>query len=60
MKQLEFHKLPEKGSVTLTLRMPKDLSEQIEEIVKQTGISKNAVINKMIRFALENTKISTE
>jgi predicted HicB family RNase H-like nuclease len=60
MNKLEFHKLPEKGSITFTLRLPKDLNERIEGIVKETGISKNAVINKMIRFSLENAKIIEE
>ena len=57
MDKLEFQKLPEKGSITFTLRLPKDLNEKIEGIVKETGISKNGVINKMIRFSLENSKI---
>ena len=57
MNKLEFHKLPEKGSITFTVRLPNDLNAKIEEIVKETGISKNAVINKMIRFSLENSQI---
>ena len=57
MDKLEFQKLPEKGSITFTLRLPKDLNGQIEEIVKSTGISKNGVINKMIRFSLKNSQI---
>lgn len=57
MNKLEFHKLPEKGSITFTLRLPKTLNDRIEDIVRETGISKNAVINKMIRYSLENTQI---
>ena len=57
MNKLEFHKLPEKGSITFTLRLPNDLNTKIEKIVRETGISKNAVINKMIRFSLENAHI---
>jgi len=57
MDKLEFQKLPEKGSITFTLRLPNDLNDKIEEIVRSTGISKNAIINKMIRFSLLNSKI---
>jgi predicted DNA-binding protein len=60
LKKLEFHKLPEKGSITFTVRLPNDLNARIEEIVKETGISKNAVVNKMIRFGLENAEIVGE
>ena len=57
MNKLEFQKLPEKGSITFTLRLPKDLNEKLEKIVKETGISKNGVINKMIRYSLENAQV---
>jgi len=57
MPDLEFQKLPEKGSTTFTLRLPKSINEQLEDIAKQTGISKNAIVNKMIQYGLANMKI---
>lgn len=57
MDKLEFQKLPSKGSVTFTLRIPKDINEKLENLSKKTGISKNAIVNKMILFGLENSEI---
>ena len=57
MSSLEFQKQPEKGSTTLTLRLPKVVNQQLEEIAKETGISKNAIVNKMILYGIANMKI---
>ena len=57
MNKLELQRLPEKGSSTITLRLPKEINKQLESLTKETGISKNAIINKMILFGIENLKI---
>ena len=57
MAKLELQKLPEKGSITFTLRITKDINEKLESIVRETGISKNALVNTMIRFGLNNYEV---
>ena len=54
MTKLEFYKQPEKGSMTLTLRINNDTNAKLEKLAGETGISKNAIINRMIQFGLEN------
>lgn len=58
MAVLELHRLPEKGSDTLTLRLPKTTNQRLTKVSIETGISKNAIINKMILFGLENMQIN--
>lgn len=57
MSKLELTKLPEKGTITFTLRIPSAINNQLEELAKETGISKNALVNKMIQYGLENLEI---
>lgn len=58
MTKLELQKQPEKGSVTFTLRITNEINDKLEKLVVETGISKNAIINKMIRFGLENCEVT--
>lgn len=54
MEALEFIKMPPKGSITLTLRISNDLNGRLEKLVAESGLSKNAIINKMIEYGLKN------
>ena len=57
MNKLEFQKLPEKGTITFTLRISNEVNQRLEDLVKKTGISKNSIVNKMIIFSLDNSEI---
>lgn len=57
MEKLSFQKMPEKGSITLTLRISNRLNNELEELVRLTGTSKNMIINRMIRFGLDHCEI---
>lgn len=41
-------------SVTLTVRIETETHQRLEELVIKSGRSRNELINKAIRFALDN------
>ena len=45
-------------SVTVTVRIEKDLHDELEELVKKSGRSRNELINKAIKFALDNLEFT--
>lgn len=45
---------------TFTLRIPKETSEQINNICIRTNRSRNDIINRALAFALERLKIEEE
>ena len=47
-------------SVTITIRTSQRLVEQIDSIAESVNMSRNMLINKAIRFALDNIKIEGE
>ena len=53
-KRLELKKLPPKGSVMFTLRIPEVYNTELEKLVSETGISRNRIITLMVEFGLEN------
>ncbi len=47
-------------SVTFSIRIDKDIQDQFDEIAKKTDRSRNYLINKALRYALENIKLEDE
>lgn len=41
-------------SVTVTVRIEKELHDSLEDLVIKSGRSRNELINKAIKFALDN------
>lgn len=54
---LSFRKKTAKNYVQFTTRYEEDLMEQVRKIHNETGLSINEIINKCVRYALENTTI---
>lgn len=50
----------EDGHTTFSVRMTEELHEKIQEVSKQTGHSRNALISMFIEYALENSEIKQE
>lgn len=44
-------------SVVISVRLPKDMVEAVDAIVKRTGRNRNEVIQKCLIFALNNLEI---
>lgn len=44
-------------SVVISVRLPKDMVEAVDTIVKRTGRNRNEVIQKCLIFALNNLEI---
>lgn len=44
-------------SVVISVRLPKDMVEAVDAIVKRTGRNRNEVIQKCLVFALNNLEI---
>lgn len=44
-------------SVVISVRLPKDMVEAVDTIVKRTGRNRNEVIQKCLIFALKNLEI---
>lgn len=57
MEKLAFQRMPDKDSITLTPRISNQLNNELEQLAGLTGISKNMIINRMIRFGLDNCEI---
>jgi len=59
MAKLEFYKVPENGSdsITFSIRTSTVLNEHLEEIAHQVNLSKNKIVNMMIEYALNNMVI---
>lgn len=47
-------------SVTVTVRIETETHQKLEELVKKSGRSRNELINKAIRFALDNLEFAEE
>jgi predicted transcriptional regulator len=47
-------------SVTFSIRIDKDIQERLDEIALKSNRSRNYLINKALRFALENLKLEDE
>lgn len=47
-------------SVTLTIRIDADLNNYIEEIARQSGRSRNELINKALKYAFDNIEFDNE
>jgi len=47
-------------SVVFTIRIDKDIQEQFDEIAQKTNRSRNYLINRALRYALENVKLEDE
>ena len=43
-------------TVTMTLRLDRDLQEQYDELSKMSGRSRNQIMNMALRYALERLK----
>ena len=47
-------------SVTVTVRIEMETHQRLEELVTKSGRSRNELINKAIRFALDNLEFAEE
>ena len=47
-------------SITFSIRIDKDIQEQFDEIAQKTNRSRNYLINRALRYALENVKLEDE
>ena len=47
-------------SVTVTVRIEKESHDRLEELVIKSGRSRNELINKAIKFALDNLEFEEE
>ena len=47
-------------SVTVTVRIEKESHDRLEELVIKSGRSRNELINKAIKFALDNLEFAEE
>lgn len=43
-------------TVTFTIRIDKDIQEKFDELANKSGYSRNYLINKALRYALDNLK----
>ena len=46
----------EEKTVTITIRVDKKIQEQLDELAKQSGRSRNELINMALEYALQNVK----
>lgn len=44
-------------SVVVSSRIPKDMLQDIDEVAKQSGRSRNEIVTMLLDFALKNTQI---
>ena len=55
LNQKKFVVTPKtESSVTVTVRIEKESHDRLEELVLKSGRSRNELINKAIKFALDN------
>ena len=40
-----------------TLRLKKEMYDRVEELVKETGYSRNELLNILLKFALDNCEV---
>lgn len=45
-------------SVTVTVRIEMETHQRLEDLVKKSGRSRNELINKAIKFALDNLEFA--
>lgn len=50
----------EDKTVTMTIRIGKDLQEEYDELVAKTNRSRNELINMALRYALEHMELKDE
>ncbi|NLK92796.1 MAG: CopG family transcriptional regulator [Bacteroidales bacterium] len=46
----------EEKTVTFTVRIDKEIQEKFDELANKSGYSRNYLINRALKFALENLK----
>lgn len=46
-------------SITMTIRLETELNNRIEEISRQSGRSRNELINKALKFAFDNIEFDS-
>ena len=60
-KQKKFVITPKvERSVTLTVRLETELNNYIEEIARNSGRSRNELINKALKFAFDNLEFDSK
>ncbi len=47
-------------SAVLSVRLPNDMIERLDEIAAKTGRTRNDIIQKCLAFSIENLKINNE
>lgn len=47
-------------SAVLSVRLPDDMIEKLDEIAAKTGRTRNDIIQKCLAFSIENLKINDE
>lgn len=47
-------------STIISMRIPKDLLMEIDDVVNKTGNSRNEVLQMCLRFAMDNLQVQTE
>jgi predicted transcriptional regulator len=47
-------------SVTFTIRIDKDIQEQLDKVAEKANRSRNYLINKALRYAIENIKLEDD
>jgi predicted transcriptional regulator len=47
-------------SAVLSVRLPNDMIEKLDEIAAKTGRTRNDIIQKCLAFSIENLKINDE
>lgn len=60
MNKIEIPKKKQKGEdghTTFSLRLPKELSEEITKLVNQTELSRNEFLTILITEAIKNVKL---
>ena len=59
-KILVIHNKNNTESITISMRIEKDLLMKIDEVVSKTGNSRNEVLQTCLRFAMDNLQVQTE
>jgi metal-responsive CopG/Arc/MetJ family transcriptional regulator len=60
MEKAKFEITPKKYSsdtTVVSLRLPKDMLDEINKITKQTRRTRNEIMTIMLEYAIENTEI---
>ena len=57
---LSFRKKSAKNYIQFTTRFEEDIMLQLRKLNQKTGLSINEIINRCIRYALDNSKLVNE